>query len=184
MTTHAIVEGLEHLTPMKRSTFSQTRRVVLQQSVGLGLVALGAIAPRSWGLDIPADGSKRTSDFVEVETAEGRLKGLRENELCVFRGVRYAGPPVGRWRFNAAPPLAKWKGVRDALEWGHPASQAPGQTFGIGEPAPDEDCLVLNVWTPAVNDGRKRPVMFYCHGGGFWAGSGCKRASGPFAPCA
>ena len=51
-------------------------------------------------------------------------------------------------------------------------SQAPGQTFGIGEPAPDEDCLVLNVWTPAVNDGRKRPVMFYCHGGGFWAGSG------------
>ena len=86
--------------------------------------------------------------------------------------MKYAGAPVGSWRFKAAPPLAKWKGVRDALAWGHPAMQAPGQTFGIGEPAPDEDCLVLNIWTPAVNDGRKRPVMFYCHGGGFWAGSG------------
>jgi para-nitrobenzyl esterase len=49
--------------------------------------------------------------------------------------------------------------------------QVRGQTFGINEPAPDEDCLVLNVWTPAVNDGRKRPVMFYCHGGGFSTGS-------------
>jgi para-nitrobenzyl esterase len=55
--------------------------------------------------------------------------------------------------------------------WGHPALQVAGQTFGIDEPAPDEDCLVLNIWTPGVNDGRKRPVMFYCHGGGFSTGS-------------
>ena len=115
---------------------------------------------------------EKSQAFVEVETAEGRLRGLRSNDLCVFRGVRYAGAPVGQSRFKAAPPLLKWKGVRDALAWGHPALQAPGQTFGIGEPAPDEDCLVLNVWTPAVNDGRKRPVMFYCHGGGFWAAQG------------
>jgi para-nitrobenzyl esterase len=79
---------------------------------------------------------------------------------------------VGHARFKAPPPLKKWKGARDALVWGHPAVQPPRQTFGVDEPAPDEDCLVLNVWTPAVNDGGKRPVMFYCHGGGFSTGSG------------
>lgn len=50
--------------------------------------------------------------------------------------------------------------------------QGPGTTFGEHEPAYSEDCLVLNLWTPAVKDGGKRPVMFYCHGGGFTTGSG------------
>jgi para-nitrobenzyl esterase len=108
---------------------------------------------------------------VLVDTVEGRLRGLRENGVCMFRGVRYAGAPIGQARFRAPPPLETWSGVRDAVAWGHPALQVRGQTFGRDEPAPDEDCLVLNVWTPAVNDGRKRPVMFYCHGGGFSTGS-------------
>ena len=56
--------------------------------------------------------------------------------------------------------------------FGPPAMQGPGTTYGEHEPAYSEDCLVLNVWTPAVNDGGKRPVMFYCHGGGFTTGSG------------
>jgi para-nitrobenzyl esterase len=86
--------------------------------------------------------------------------------------VRYAESPAGTGRFLAAQPLKSWKGVRDALQWGHPAIQEPGKVFGGNEPAPDEDCLVLNIWTPAVNDGRRRPVMFYCHGGGFSVGSG------------
>ena len=157
---------------MDRRRFSQARRAMLRQSVGLGVVAMSAMSSRSWGMEIPPEAATKTRDFIEVETIEGRLRGFRNNDVCEFRGVKYAGAPVGSWRFKAPPPLAKWKGVRDALAWGHPATQAPGQTFGVGEPAPDEDCLVLNVWTPAVNDGRKRPVMFYCHGGGFWAGSG------------
>ena len=119
--------------------------------------------------------SESASEFVLVDTLEGRLRGHRENGVCIFRGVRYAGAPLGPARFKAAPPLEKWSGVRDALTWGHPAMQVSGQTFGIDEPAPDEDCLVLNVWTPAVNDGRKRAVMFYCHGGGFSTGSGASR---------
>ncbi len=77
---------------------------------------------------------------------------------------------------------AAWTGVRDALEYGHSAPQrdpaaAPPAPEGLSVsgsnlPAEGEDCLVLNVWTPAVNDGRKRPVMFWCHGGGFATGSG------------
>jgi para-nitrobenzyl esterase len=145
--------------------FSFERRSVLLRTAALGFVAAAPVV-RAPGMHAPA------SEFVEVDTVEGRLRGQRQNGICIFRGVRYAGSPVGPARFKAPPPLKKWRGVRDALVWGHPAVQPPRQTFGAGEPAPDEDCLVLNVWTPAVNDGRRRPVMFYCHGGGFSTGSG------------
>lgn len=149
--------------------FSPARRTALLQTAALGALALGPSWVRAESGSASASGS---AEFVEVDTVEGRLRGQRQNGLCIFRGVRYAGAPVGKARFKAAPPLAKWKGVRDAIEWGHPALQVSGQTFGVKESQPDEDCLVLNVWTPGVNDGRKRPVMFYCHGGGFSTGSG------------
>ena len=73
----------------------------------------------------------------------------------------------GDRRFRRPAPLDPWTGVRDALQLGAPAIQAPRRN----EPDPSEDCLFLNVWTPA-NDGKKRPVMFYNHGGGFVVGSG------------
>jgi para-nitrobenzyl esterase len=65
-----------------------------------------------------------------------------------------------------------WSARRDAA--GAAAMQGAGATFGEHEPARNEDCLVLNVWTPAVKGGGKRPVMFYCHGGGFTSGSGAQ----------
>lgn len=150
--------------------FSLTRRAALLRTAAFGIAS--AVPLRSLAQSGSDAGSAPRAEFVEVDTVEGRLKGQKQNGVCIFRGVRYAGSPVGAARFKAPPPLAKWKGVRDALVWGHPALQVSGQTFGPGEAAPDEDCLVLNVWTPAVNDGRKRPVMFYCHGGGFSTGSG------------
>ena len=154
---------------MKKSQFSSERRSMLVRTAALGLTAA---VPFVRAQSAPAESSPSSTEVVEVDTMEGRLRGQRQNGICIFRGVRYAGSPVGPSRFRAPPPLTKWKGVRDALVWGHPALQPPRQSFGVGEPAPDEDCLVLNVWTPAVNDGRKRPVMFYCHGGGFSTGSG------------
>jgi len=147
-----------------------SRRTLLLSSVGIGTFA--AATKLALAQSAPVEPIAAPTEFIDVDTVEGRLRGSRENGVCIFRGVRYAGAPVGAARFKAAPPLATWSGVRDALAWGNPALQAPGQTFGIAEPDPDEDCLFLNIWTPAVNDGRKRPVMFYCHGGGFWAGSG------------
>jgi len=93
------------------------------------------------------------------------------NGPATFKGIPYAGSVSGANRFKAAPPLQPWTGVRDALLLGAPCSQ-PGRTPGRGnEPLPDENCLFLNIWTPA-SDGRKRPVMFYSHGGGFITGSG------------
>jgi para-nitrobenzyl esterase len=106
--------------------------------------------------------------YVDVKTAYGRLRGLQGEGLVTFKGIPYAGPVSGANRFKAAPPLKPWTGVRDALTLGAPAIQ-PGERRN--EPPPAEDCLFLNIWTPAA-DGRKRPVMFYSHGGGFTTGSG------------
>jgi para-nitrobenzyl esterase len=108
---------------------------------------------------------------VVAETKYGKIKGARNNGVNIFKGVPYAGRVSGDRRFRKPAPLEPWAGVRDALQLGHPAIQPPNQTYGINEPAPDEDCLVLNIWTPG-NDNNKRPVMFYNHGGGFATGSG------------
>jgi len=109
-------------------------------------------------------GDTSRSEFVEVDTAYGRIRGAKGEGLTTFKGIPYAGPVSGANRFKAAPPLAPWTGVRDALELGAPSMQPGGQRRN--EPPSDENCLFLNVWTPGV-DGRKRPVMLYSHGGGF-----------------
>ena len=104
---------------------------------------------------------------VEVETSHGKIRGSSENGVHIFKGIPYAGSVCGDRRFRRPADLLPWQGVRDALQLGAPAVQPPRHN----EPEPAEDCLFLNVWTPA-NDNRKRPVMFYNHGGGFVIGSG------------
>ncbi|MBI4910643.1 MAG: carboxylesterase/lipase family protein [Acidobacteria bacterium] len=107
------------------------------------------------------------TEFVEVKTAYGRIRGAMGDGVATFKGVPYAGSVSGANRFKPAPPLQPWTGVRDALQFGAPSCQ-PGQRRN--EPPQSEDCLFLNIWTPAP-DKRKRPVMFYSHGGGFTTGS-------------
>ena len=90
-------------------------------------------------------------DGVEVQTAFGTLRGAKSNGVLTFKGVPYAGPVDGEHRFRQAPPLQPWSGTRDALKLGPPSWQ-PGKTyFGIDEPTPQENCLVLTVWTPAAD---------------------------------
>src|SRR5438876_3881563 len=108
---------------------------------------------------------------VQVKTAYGRLRGKRAKDVITFKGIPYAGSVSGENRFKAPPPLEPWTDVRDAFNPGPPAFQASRPSFGKEEPFPSEDCLVLNIWTPAI-DQRRRPVMFYNHGGGFVIGSG------------
>ena len=117
-----------------------------------------------------------------VETTCGKIRGIEENDVKVFKGIPYAESPEGDIRFAPPRKLQPWTGVRDAFEFGDRAMQddnafalppAMLKLFAGRElPPMSENCLVLNVWTPAVNDGRKRPVMFWCHGGAFIAGSG------------
>jgi len=106
-------------------------------------------------------------DLIEAETTYGKIRGRRAEGVTIFKGIPYAGRVSGEYRFRRPAALQPWSGVRDALELGPPAIQPPRRN----EPEPAEDCLFLNIWTPA-NDQQKRPVMFYSHGGGFVVGSG------------
>jgi para-nitrobenzyl esterase len=141
----------------------------------LKAAAAVAVAPRLWlpaRAEVPAWPTQTVRPFIEVEIRSGRIRGGHSRGALAFKGIPYAGPVSGTNRFKEAPKVTPWSGVRDATRLGPPAMQGPGTTYGEHEPAYGEDCLVLNVWTPAVNDGGKRPVMFYCHGGGFTTGSG------------
>ncbi len=123
----------------------------------------------------------QTANYVTAETTFGKIRGLDNNGIKVFKGIPYGASTAGANRFMAPADPAKWTGVRDALDYGHSAPQRnpdaaprPGALSISGEnlPPEGEDCLVLNVWTPAVGGNRKRAVMFWCHGGGFATGSG------------
>jgi para-nitrobenzyl esterase len=120
---------------------------------------------------IYSSGSFQAEEYVTIEIRHGKIRGIRSEGVNIFKGIPYAGRISGDRRFRSPALLEPWAGVRDALQLGAPSIQPPNQTYGINEPGPAEDCLFLNVWTPA-NDNKKRPVMFYNHGGGFSTGSG------------
>jgi len=108
-------------------------------------------------------------EYVDIEITHGKIRGVRIEGVNIFKGVPYAAKVSAKNRFRKPSPPEPWSGIREALEPGAPAMQAPRRN----EPAPSEECLFLNVWTPA-NDNKRRPVMFYNHGGGYLIGSGGK----------
>ena len=109
-----------------------------------------------------------------VETTAGTVRGSQGPGYQSFLGIPFSAPPVGERRFRPPAPAVPWAGVRDATRTGPWAPQNSTQRAARigGEDDPhDEDCLTLNVWTPAADQGR-RPVMVWIHGGGFETGSG------------
>ncbi|MFZ5638932.1 MAG: carboxylesterase/lipase family protein [Pseudomonadota bacterium] len=134
-----------------------TRRRALRAAIAAAGVAL-----------MPASASARPAPIAR--TRSGRVSGLRDAlatrpEILIFRGIPY-GADTAASRFLPPRREAPWRGVRDADRFGPSAPQS-----GALDPG-REDCLVLNVWTPALRDGAKRPVVVYLHGGAYNTGSG------------
>jgi para-nitrobenzyl esterase len=148
-----------------------TRRSFVKQASILLTAPAGLVLQSARGAD---------TNFVAAETSFGKIRGVDAQGIKIFKGIPYGATTAGKNRFMPPTNPASWTGVRDALQYGpsapqsNPASARTPSSSVAGENLPyeGEDCLVLNIWTPAVGDGRKRPVMFWCHGGGFATGSG------------
>ncbi len=150
-----------------------SRRRVLQVGgslMGASLLSPGLRAAAGASLGLPAIGAT-------VETSTGKVRGITRGGVHAFKGIPYGASTGGANRFMPPRKPEPWTGVRDAFQFGHQAPQNMHFTEVLApqaDPAEgfDEDCLVLNVWTPGPNDQAKRPVMFWCHGGGFAQESG------------
>jgi para-nitrobenzyl esterase len=104
-----------------------------------------------------------------VKVEGGLLQGTVEDGLRIYRGIPYAAPPVGDLRWKAPQPVSKWEGIKAADQFGRACIQTNKAISNL--PEPSEDCLYLNVWTPAKNANEKLAVMVWIHGGGFIAGT-------------
>ena len=111
---------------------------------------------------------------LQVKTDKGKVEGAytTDHQVIAFKGIPYAAPPVGDLRWQPPMPAAKWKGVRQATEFGSHCVQSGGYPDMVfHDPGPSEDCLTLNVWTPAnAKPDSKLPVMVWIYGGGFVTG--------------
>jgi len=156
---------------------------------GAAAIACGAVGPgvMSDVIAAPASHGARQAPLVArdgeaiVATRAGRVAGYVRNAIFTFKGIPYADDTAGANRFMPPAKPKPWAGIRSSRQYGYVAPQGPRGGWANDEEAfmfawddgvQAEDCLRVNVWTPGINDHKKRPVMLWLHGGGYTAGSG------------
>lgn len=128
---------------------------------------------------LPQKNIAQTMEGPLVQTIYGKLRGMKDGNVEIFKGIPFAAPPVGEFRWRPPQPLKAWEGERDATKFGFNCAQAgwPRKPGTIAEGS-SEDCLYLNIWRPEnLNAKSKLPVMVWIHGGGFVGGSGSSMES-------
>jgi len=112
--------------------------------------------------------TQQAQDPTIVKTDAGYVSGINQSDLRVYLGIPFAAPPVGDLRWKPPAPVQSWEGTKAATAYGATCPQAPkGSVPGLPALNMSEDCLYLNVWTPAQNASAKLPVMVFFYGGGF-----------------
>jgi para-nitrobenzyl esterase len=159
-----------------------SRRILMKSSLlGGGAAFAGALfSGLIPGAALGIDSSSKYEGPI-VETAAGKVRGVLQGGTHIFRGIPYGASTAGSNRFMPPRKPEPWTGVREAFQNGPTAPQLGGPPNPLilnhRQPAVEgEDCLVMNIFTPGVNDGRKRPVMVWLHGGGFTSGAGSAHA--------
>jgi para-nitrobenzyl esterase len=169
-------------------TGASSRREVLKGAVAL-LGATSSAVPTLSSAKMQSGSHARNAqpsiaardDGPIVETASGKVIGYARHGVNIFKGVPYGASTEGTNRFMPPVKPKPWTGVRSSRQFGYVAPQGPRAGWATDESAfmfswddgvQAEDCLRLNLWSPGVNDGKRRPVMVWLHGGGFAAGSG------------
>jgi para-nitrobenzyl esterase len=149
----------------KEEKTMSTRRLVL--SISFWALVVGLVTALSAAMGLAANAG---SDHVVAVTDTGPIVGLRTETMNKFLGIPYAAPPVGDLRWRPPQPPARWHGLRDVTQFANHCPQ-PASPFGL--PSTTEDCLYLNVYTPADHGwhkGHGHPVMVWIHGGALFLG--------------
>ncbi|PPK44207.1 para-nitrobenzyl esterase [Trinickia symbiotica] len=152
-------------------------KLALGRAAGRFAAIVAAAVTVSFFLMLPCAASAMTAQpSLEVPLVNGTIEGKRmrvgETDLRVFLGIPYAAPPIGTLRWREPKPVERWAGVRRAIEFGPRCMQAPPYEITFRSAQMSEDCLYLNVWTPASGQEKKLPVLVYFHGGNFDVGDG------------
>ena len=116
----------------------------------------------------------QASNPLQIKTDKGNVEGAltTDSQVRIFKGIPYAAPPVGNLRWQPPQPAAKWHDTLAAKDFGHHCYQTnPFADMTYNDAGPSEDCLTLNIWSPANAKPGSLPVMVWIHGGGYTAGS-------------